>query len=138
MSATIPETHKDLIKQPIVSTLATLTPNGKPHTTAIWRYYDGSHILFITSRGLQKEKNIQANPYVSIMILDPQNPYRYLEIRGVVDQITEDGAMKQLDRMTQYYTGKPTYYGHIVPAENKGTRTHIICKVRPVKVVTRG
>ncbi len=138
MSATIPASHKDLIEQLIVSTLATVTPGGKPHTTAIWRYYDGSHILFITSRGLQKEKNLQANPHVSIMILDPQDPYRYLEVRGVVDQITEDGALEQLDQIAHFYTGKPSYYGHIVPAENKGTRTHVICKVKPVKVVTRG
>ena len=112
MSIEIPETHKDLIEQPIVATLATMPPGGKPHATAIWRYYDGSHLLFITSRGLQKEKNMQVNPSVSIMILDFQNPYRYLEIRGLVDEIIEEGAMEQLDQMAHYYTGKPTYYGH--------------------------
>lgn len=138
MPITIPESHQDLIEQPIVTTLATLTPGGKPHATAIWRYYDGSHILFITSRGLQKEKNMQANPHVSLLALDPDNAGRYLEIRGVVDEITEDGAMEQLDRMTRYYTGRPTYYGHIVPAETKGKRTHVICKIRPLKAVTHG
>ena len=138
MSVVIPESHRDLIEQPLVATLATITPSGKPHTTAIWRYYDGSHILFITSRGLQKEKNIRTNPDVSIMVLDSQDPYRYLEVRGVVDEIIEEGALEQLDQIAHYYTGKPTYYGHIVPAENLGTRTHIICKIRPEKVVIRG
>ena len=138
MSVTIPETHKDLIEKPIVSTLATITPSGKPHTTAIWRLYSGSHILFITSRGVQKEKNLQANPEVSLMILDLENPYRYLEVRGVVDEITEEGALDQLDKMTQFYTNKLTYYGYIVPAEEKGTRTHVICKIRPTKVYARG
>jgi len=87
---------------------------------------------------LQKEKNIQANPDVSVMVLDPQNPYRYLEVRGVVGEIVEEGAIEQLDQIAHFYTGKPTYYGHIVPAERLGTRTHVICKIRPLKVVTRG
>jgi PPOX class probable F420-dependent enzyme len=137
MTFTIPESHKDLIEQPIVATLATITPNGKPHTAVIWRFFDGSHILFITSRHLQKAKNIQANPQVSLMVIDPQNPGRYLEIRGVVDEITEEGALHQLDKMTKFYTNKSSYYGDIVPAENKGTRTHIICKIKPIKVITR-
>jgi PPOX class probable F420-dependent enzyme len=138
MAVAIPESHKDLIEKPIVATLATITPSGRPHSTIIWRYYDGSRILFITSRGLQKEKNLQVNPHVSILIIDPDNSERYLEVRGIVDEITEDGALEQLDEITRFYTGKPTYYGHIVPAENKGTRTHVICKIRPTKVYVRG
>jgi hypothetical protein len=72
------------------------------------------------------------------LIIDPDNSERYLEVRGIVDEITEDGALEQLDEITRFYTGKPTYYGHIVPAENKGTRTHVICKIRPTKVYVRG
>ncbi len=138
MLVTIPETHKDLIKKPIVATLATITPSGQPHTTLIWRFYDGTHILFITSRGLQKEKNLQANPHVSLMTIDSKNSHRYLEIRGIVEEITEESALEQLNKITQFYTGKPTYYGHIVPAEDMGKRTHVICKIRPTRVVTRG
>lgn len=134
---TIPASHKDLIEQPLVSTLATVTPAGQPHTTAIWRFYDGTHILFMTSRHLQKAKNIAVNPNVSLMVIDPHNSARYLEVRGVVEEVTEAGALEVLDKITYFYTGKPTYYGHIVPAENLGTRTHIICKIRPTKVVTR-
>ena len=138
MTITIPESHKDLIEKPIVATLATVMPDGRPHTTAIWRLYDGRHILFITSRGLQKEKNLRQNPNVSLMAIDAQNPYRYLEIRGVVDEIVEEGAVDQLDQITRFYTGHPTYYGHIVPAKDKGTRTHVICRIRPTKVYARG
>ena len=137
MAITIPDTHQDLAEQPIVATLATITPGGKPHTAVIWRHFDGSHFLFITSRHLQKAKNIQVNPHVSLMVIDPQNPSRYLEVRGIVEEITEAGALEQLDRMTEFYTGKSTYYGDIVPAENKGSRTHIICRIRPTKVITR-
>ena len=138
MTIIIPESHKDLIEKPIVVTLATMMPDGRPHTTAIWRLYDGRHILFITSRGLQKERNLQRNPNVSVMALDPGNPYRYLEIRGVVDEIIEEGAVAQLDEITRFYTEHPAYYGYVVPADRFGTRTHVICKIRPVKVITRG
>jgi len=138
MSVTIPESHKDLIETPIVVTLATVMPNGQPHTTAIWRYYNGTHIVFTTSRGTQKEKNLQANPRASVLAFDPKNPYRYLEIRGEVETITEEGGLEQLDKMTQYYTNQPTYYGHIVPAEEKGTRTHLLCKIKPTKVYANG
>jgi hypothetical protein len=57
---------------------------GSPILRAIWRYFDGTYIRFITSRGLQKEKNMQANPLVSVMTLNPQNSWRYLEIRGII------------------------------------------------------
>ena len=137
MSIPIPESHQDLVKQPIVATLATTTPDGKPHSTVIWRFFDGTHFLFITSRHLQKAKNIEANPHVSLMVIDPQNSGRYLEVRGVVDDIAEEGAIEQLDQMTQFYTKKSSYYGDIVPAENKGTRTHIICRIKPTKIYAR-
>ncbi|MEM7346489.1 MAG: PPOX class F420-dependent oxidoreductase [Chloroflexota bacterium] len=138
MTTRIPESHKDLIESPIVSTLATITPEGRPHTTIIWRYFDGEVIRFITSRGLQKEKNMQAHPQISLMTLDPDNVGRYVEIRGVVEDISETGAIEALNKMTQYYTGQPAYYGHIVPAENEGTRTHVICRIRIEKVITHG
>lgn len=91
MSVIIPESHRDLLERPIVVTLATITPSGQPHLTAIWRYFDGTHIRFITSRGLQKEKNLRANPLVSVMMLDPQNTGRYLENRGIVEEIVDSG-----------------------------------------------
>jgi PPOX class probable F420-dependent enzyme len=138
VSVAIPESHRDLLERSIVVTLATITPAGQPHLTAIWRFFDGTHIRFITSRGLQKEKNLQANPLVSVMTLDPQDSGRYLEIRGIVEEITEEGAIEQLDQITQLYTGKPTYYGHIVPLSSKGQRTHVICKIKPIKLVARG
>lgn len=138
MSVIIPESHRDLLERPIVVTLATITPSGQPHLTAIWRYFDGTHIRFITSRGLQKEKNLRANPLASVMMLDPQNTGRYLEIRGIVEEIVEEGAIEQLDQITQFYTGKPIYYGYIVPLKDKGKRTHVICKIKPLKVVARG
>ena len=138
MSTTIPDAYRDLIDGPVVATLATSFANGQPHTTAVWCSYDGDLISIVTSRGLQKEKNMRANPLVSLMLIDPQNPYRYLEVRGTTVEIAEAGAIEKLNEHTRIYTGKPTYYGHIVPAEDEGSRTHVICKIRPDKVITNG
>jgi hypothetical protein len=71
------------------------------------------------------------------MVIDPDDPERYLEIRGVVDEITEEGALEQLDDICRFYTGHPAYYGYMVPAERLGARTHVICRIRPTKVHTR-
>ena len=138
MSISIPKSHRDLIEGPLVVTLATVMPNGQPHTTAIWCRYDGTHILFSTSQGAQKEKNMRQNPLISLMALDLQNPHRYLEIRGTVEEMFTEGALEELNRITHLNTGQPTYYGHVVPAEEEGKRVHIISKIRPTKVVTRG
>ena len=132
----IPDSHRDLIEGPNLVTLATVMPNGHPHTTIIWCRYDGTHILFSSSQGGQKNKNMAINPNVSLMSLDPQNGGRYLEVRGVVDGQFTDGAIDELNRITQLYTGKPSYYGHIVPQETFGQRVHVIFKIRPTKVIT--
>ncbi|MEM7128405.1 MAG: PPOX class F420-dependent oxidoreductase [Chloroflexota bacterium] len=138
MSTVIPETHRDLIEGPILVTLATVMPNGTPHTTIIWCRFDGAHILFSSSEGGQKNKNMAHNPNVSLMALDPQNAGRYLEIRGVVESHFTDRAIEELNRITQLYTGKPSYYGHIVPQETFGQRVHVIFKIRPTRVLTHG
>lgn len=138
MPNAIPATHRDLLDGPILVTLATQMPSGHPHTTVIWCRYDDTHILFSSSDGSQKNKNIAHDPRVSLMALDPQNPSRYLEIRGIVESQFTEGAIEELDRITQLYTGKPTYFGHIVPQASFGERVHVISKIRPTKVVTRG
>ena len=88
MAATIPEKYLDLFKKKAFANLATLMPDGTPQVTPVWVDYDGNHVLVNTARGRQKDKNMQKNATVSMAILDPDNPYRYLEIRGKVDGVT--------------------------------------------------
>ena len=137
MTNIIPDSHLDLIEGPLVVTLATIMPNGQPHTSVIWCRYEDGTIRFSTSQGTQKDKNLRRNPYVSMLAVDTQNPNRYLEVRGkVIEQYTED-ALAELDKITQLYTGKPSYYGHIVPQKELGQRVHIISKIKPLKIITR-
>ena len=86
----IPNSHLDLFKKKAFAHLATVMPDGKPQVTPIWVDYDGHNVVFNTAEGRQKDKNLQRDARVAMSILDPDNPYRYLEVRGVVDSITPD------------------------------------------------
>ena len=118
MSLTVPEKYKDLLERPVVITLATVSGDGRPFATPIWRWFDGTHIQISTTPNIRKHKNVLANPHVTTVAIDPDNPYRYLEVPGVVEVITEEGALELLDRLTMLYMGKPHYYG-VIEAEEK-------------------
>src|SRR5436853_4550121 len=95
----IPEKYADLFKKKAFANLATVMPDGTPQVTPVWVDYDGSHVLVNSARGRQKDKNMKENSAVSLSILDPDNPYRYLEVRGRVEEVTEEGASDHIDKM---------------------------------------
>lgn len=138
MPTTIPETHRDLLEKPICATLSTIMPDGQPQLTVVWFKFDGSTINVGTLGGSRKEKNMRARPSVALAIIDPSNPYRYIEVRGQVEEITEEGAMEHLDAVTMAYIGQPKFYGTVVPAELEGKETRVVCKIRPTRVSTYG
>jgi len=135
MPAKIPNNFLDLVNTPRVAALTTLMPNGEPQTTPVWCDFDGTYVRVNTMRGFRKEKNMRANPKVTLLCYDPRQPLRSLEIRGEVVEMTEDGAMEHLDHLTFLYTGKSPYFGECVPAELKEKETPILCKIRPLHVV---
>jgi len=92
MTLTIPEGHRDLIDGPIPVTFTTIMPDGQPQSTIVWCNSEGDHVLVNTVVGRQKDKNVRRDPKVTIMALDPEDPYRWIEIRGEVEVITEEGA----------------------------------------------
>ena len=130
----IPESHRDLLNGPRVAALSTLMPDGQIQTTVVWCNYDGTHILVNTMRGFRKEKNMCANPKVTLLCYDPRQPLRYLEIRGEVVEMTEEGALEHLDNICELYTGKKPYFGACVPLELKAKETPVLCRIRPVHV----
>lgn len=138
MSVAIPASHQDLIGAPVCLVLSTIMPSGQPHLSPVWCDYDGTHIRIPTVRGRQKELNMRARPQVSLLAVDPQNPYRYIEVRGVVDDITEEGALDHLGATTMAYMGQPNFYGAVAPAELEGREQRVICKIRPTGIVTFG
>lgn len=109
MSEVIPEKFLDLFEKRAFANLATLMPDGSPQVTPVWVDWDGARVIVNSAKGRQKDRNIQRNPSVALSILDPDNPYRYLEIRGEVVEVTEEGADQHIDKMAKKYLGQDTY-----------------------------
>lgn len=134
MLAMIPHTHSDLIDGPYATTLATLMPDGQPQATVVWCNRDGEHVLLNTMRGFQKERNMRRDPRVALLIVDPANPLRNIEVRGRVVQMTEEGAHAHNDALTMLYLAKPHFFGDAVPAELSSRFTPVVCRVVPQRV----
>ena len=105
----IPNSHLDLFKKKAFAHLATVMPDGKPQVTPIWVDYDGRNVVFNTAEGRQKDKNLQRDARVAMSILDPDNPYRYLEVRGRIVERTHTGADQHIDAMAKKYLGQDKY-----------------------------
>lgn len=108
MSA-IPAKYHDLLKDETRAFLflATVMPDGSPQVTPIWFNFDGAHILINTAEGRVKDRNMRARPRVAACISDPQNPYRYLQIRGHIVQRAYEGADEHINALSLKYDGKP-------------------------------
>ena len=107
-----PESFKDLLQKKAFAVLATVNADGAPQVTPVWFDFDGTHIRFNTARGRVKEKNLARNPKVALAIMDPDNPYRYVQVRGRIAEVTETGADAHIDALAKKYTGADVYGGH--------------------------
>jgi anthraniloyl-CoA monooxygenase len=105
----IPAEFLDLFARPALAHLATLMPDGSPHVTPVWVDYDGRHVLVNSAAGRQKDLNMERRRRVAIEIADPENPNRYVTVRGTVAAIDEDGAEAHLDRLARRYLGRDRY-----------------------------
>jgi PPOX class probable F420-dependent enzyme len=130
--AKIPDNYLDLFKKKAFANLATLMPDGSPQVTPVWCDYDGENILINTAAGRVKDKNLQREPRVSLSILDPDNPYRYLQIRGRVVERTHEGADEHINRMAKKYLGVDAY-----PYRDQG-EVRILYKIKPERASTMG
>jgi PPOX class probable F420-dependent enzyme len=138
MTIKIPDSHMDLLLNPVNGVLTTVMPDGQPQMSIVWADYDGQHVLINTTLERQKGKNMRANPMVNVLLIDPNNGSRYLEIRGEVAGYTEDGAIQHVDKQTQAYSNhkQKHYYGDIYPVEQREKETRVIFKITPKRVNT--
>lgn len=121
----IPAAFLDLFKVKAFGHLGTLMPDGSPQVTPVWVDYDGKHVLVNTAAERQKDRNMQRDGRVAISIIDPENAYRYIEVRGTVVERTFEGADAHIDSMAKKYIGKDKYpFGQ--PGE-----VRVIFKIRP-------
>jgi PPOX class probable F420-dependent enzyme len=105
----IPENFVDLFQKRALGSLATLMADGSPQVTPVWIDLEDGRVVVNSAKGRAKDRNMRRDPRVSIAIVDPDNPYRYLEIRGRVVEITEKGADSHIDRMAKKYLGVDSY-----------------------------
>src|SRR3989449_2786802 len=106
----IPPEFLDLVTtRKAFANLATIMPSGSPQATPVWFNFAGKYIRVNSPRGPAKDKNMRREPRVALSILDPDNPYRYLAIRGRVVKITEDGAVEHINALAKKYRGMETY-----------------------------
>jgi len=132
MPEAIPEKYRDLFSKRAFANLATLMPDGRPQVTPVWTDLEGDRILINTAKGRQKDRNLRRDPRVALAIMDPENPYRYLEIRGRVTEITEDGADAHIDKMAKKYLGVDKY-----PYRQPG-ETRVLYKIQPEHTTMMG
>jgi PPOX class probable F420-dependent enzyme len=135
MHITIPNTHLDLFQEPVHGVLTTMMPDGMPHSSIVWVDYDGEYVLINTTLERQKGRNMQSNPKVTVLVIDPKDSSRWVEVRGLVRVMTRDCAEVHADKLTQRYCpGKRHFYGDIYPAEQQQKETRVIVKIEPIKV----
>jgi PPOX class probable F420-dependent enzyme len=132
MADKIPEPFKDLFGKVAYANIATLMADGSPQVTPVWFDYDGDYLRVNSAKGRIKDKNMRRNKRVALSIQDPDNAYRYLAVRGNVEEITEEGADAHIDSLARKYLGKDKY-----PFRGPG-EVRVIYKIRPEKVSTMG
>jgi PPOX class probable F420-dependent enzyme len=132
MSQAIPDKYRDLFSKRAFASLATLMSDGSAQVTPVWCDFDGEHVIVNSAKGRQKDKNIRRDPRVALAVIDPDNPYRYLEIRGRVVEITEHGADAHIDKMAKKYLGADKY-----PYRQPGEQ-RVMYKIQPERVNTMG
>src|SRR6202007_1139600 len=128
----IPEKYVDLFEKQAFGNLGTLMKDGSPQVTPVWVDYDGKDVRINPAKGRGKDLKIPRDPRVSIALQDPANPYRYVEVRGKVVEITEKGADDHINKLSQKYLGKPVY-----PFRQPG-EVRVLYKIEPQKVSSMG
>src|SRR5580698_4689605 len=99
---TISPSHRDLLEKPHTAALATVGADGQPQVTAIWAMLDGDHVRTSLTKSRQKYKNLVAHPQVTLFVIDPENPFRTLEVRATAE-VTEDPDLVFLQRLLALY-----------------------------------
>jgi PPOX class probable F420-dependent enzyme len=129
----VPASFMDIMTKKIAfAHLATLMPDGTPQVTPVWFDMDGDKIRVNTARGRVKDRNMQKNAAVALSVIDPDNPYRHIAIRGRIANITERGADAHIDSLAKKYLNKDKY-----PFARPG-EVRVIYEIEPTSVSSMG
>jgi len=129
----IPASHLDLLTRTICGVFTTMGGDGQPQSCLVWVDFDGECAMVNTTLERQKGRNMLASPKVSLLIVDPDDVGRFIEIRGDAELVT-DGALDHIDRLTRRYTSHPAYFGHIYPVAQRSRETRVICRIHARRI----
>jgi len=129
--AVLTEKQREFLEQPFVGEVTTLRPDGSPHTTVVWVDVDTDEVIFNTAVGRAKERYLRQDPRASLIVVDPQDPYKWVSVAGRAELSTE-GADAEIDKLAKKYLGKDEYPWRD-PEEQR-----INVRIRPEKVDTAG
>jgi PPOX class probable F420-dependent enzyme len=132
MAVQIPKGFADLFEKRAFAHLATLMPDGRPQVTPVWCELEGGRVVVNSAKGRQKDRNLRRDPRVALSLQDPENPYRYLEVRGRVVEITEQGADAHIDKLAKKYMGVERY------PNRKPGEVRVIYRIEPERFTTMG
>jgi PPOX class probable F420-dependent enzyme len=131
--AVIPDKYLDLLQQKkAFASLATIMPDGSPQVTPVWVDYADGVVRINTAKGRVKERNMKQGAPVALAIMDPDNPYRHVQIRGRVARVTENGADAHIDALAKKYLGKDKY-----PYRQHG-EVRVIYEIEPIAASVMG
>jgi PPOX class probable F420-dependent enzyme len=129
MSNTIPESHLVLFEKPILASLATTMPDGKIQVNPVWCDFDGTHVRVNSAAGRQKDKNLKEREVATVLLVDPENGFFWLEVRGRLEEATTDGADDHIDALAKKYLGVDSY-----PFRDPG-EVRVVYKIKPERVM---
>ena len=131
MSNQIPESANDLFERPILCALSTVNPDGQPHTVPVWCDREGNNVRVNSPDDTKKARNMHISSRVTVLLLDPQNPYHWVEIQGHVTEIKNEsqGARDHINSLSQKYTGNPVYRSY-----NNMPQNRLMYLIQPDKV----
>jgi len=132
-TSVIPEDKLNLFETKALAHVATIGPNGEPQNNPVWFDWDGEHLLFSQTTTRQKLKNLQRDARIAFSIVDPRNPFRYLEVRGTVVEYRPDPDFAFINAMSAKYVNNPVYQG-----SKPGDEERVVVVVRPEHTTSMG
>jgi PPOX class probable F420-dependent enzyme len=129
----IPDSHRYLLDDPVYVVATTVMPDGQPQSSVVWWDSEGDYVRINTITGRQKARNLQRSPKITLLAMDPKTPYRWMEVRGVVESIVEEGGREHIEKLSWKYEGKKFYGGYT--QRDPDSETRVVVNIRPTRVI---
>ena len=129
--AQLTATERAFLENAFVGTITDLRADGSPHTTVVWVDVDDDGVSFNTAHGRAKPRYIAADARVSLSVVDPGDPYRWISVDGTAE-LVDDGADEQIDRLAKKYLGRDSYPFHAQDEQR------VTVRITPTRIESRG